>query len=52
MLTPTAANFAVDPYQTVLRRAVRFGSKLFATKTSYGQTNIVNPVQAAPRIVV
>ena len=37
MLTPTA-NFAVDPDQTVPRRAVRFGSKLFATKTSYGQT--------------
>ena len=51
MLTPTA-NFAVDPDQTVLRRAVRYGSKLFATKTSYGQTNIANPVQATPRIVV
>ena len=53
MLTPTA-NFAVDPDQTVPRRAVRFGSKLFATKTSYGQsqTNIANPAQAAPRIVV
>ena len=45
MLTPTA-NFAVDPDQTVPRRAVRFGFKLFATKTSYGQTNIANPVQA------
>ena len=32
MLTPTA-NFAVDPDQTVPRRAVRFGSKLFAKKT-------------------
>ena len=51
MLTPTA-NFAVDPDQTVHRRAVRFGSKLFDTKKSYGQTNIANPVQAAPRIVV
>ena len=49
MLTPTA-NFAVDPDQTVPRRAVRF-SNLFAPKTSYGQTNIANPVQAAPRIV-
>ena len=49
MLTPTA-NFAVDPDQTVPRRAVRFGSKLF--ETSYGQTNIANPVQATPRIVV
>ena len=29
MLTPTA-NFAVDPDQTVPRRAVRFVSKLFA----------------------
>ena len=44
MLTPMA-NFAVDPDQTVPRRAVRFGSKLFAT-------NIANPVQAAPRIAV
>ena len=51
MLT-TTANIAVEPDQTVPRRAVRFGSKLFATKTSYGQTNIANPVQAAPRIVV
>ena len=51
MLTPTA-NFAMDPDQTVPRRAVRFGSKQFATKTSYGQTNIANPVQATPRIVV
>ena len=51
MLTPTAY-FDVDPDQTVPRRAFRFGSKLFATKTSYGQTNIANPVQAAPRIVV
>ena len=51
MLTPTA-NFAVDPDQTVPRRAVRFGSTLFVPKTSYGQTNIANPVQAAPRIVV
>ena len=49
MLTPTA-NFAVDPDQTVPRRAVRFGSKLFATKMSYGQTNIANLVQATPRI--
>ena len=49
MLTPTA-NFAVD--QTVPRRAVIFGSKLFATKTSYGQTNIANLDQAATRIVV
>ena len=47
MLTPTA-NFAVDPDQTV----PRFGSKLFATKTSYGPTHIANPVQATPRIVV
>ena len=47
MLMPTA-NFAVDPDQTVHRRAVRFGSKLFATKKSYGQTNIGNPVQAVP----
>ena len=37
MLTPTA-NFAVDPDQTIPRRAVRFVSKLFATKLSYGQT--------------
>ena len=51
MLTSTA-NFAADPDQTVPRRVVRFGSKLFATNTSYGQTNIANPVQAAPRIVV
>ena len=51
MLTPMA-NFAVDPDQTVPRRAVRFVSKLFATKTSYGQTNIANPVQATPRIAV
>ena len=51
MLTPTV-NFAVDPDQSVPRRAVRFGSKLFATKTSCGQTNIANPVQAAPRIIV
>ena len=48
MLTPTA-NSAVDPDQTV---PWRFGFKLFATKTSYGQTNIANPVQAAPRILV
>ena len=33
MLKPTA-NFAMDPDQTVPRRAVRFGSKLVATKTS------------------
>ena len=39
MLTPTA-NFAVDPDQTVPRRAVRFGSKLFATKTSYGRETL------------
>ena len=51
MLTPTA-NFALDPDQTVPRRAVRFGSKLFATKTSYGQTNIANSVEATPRIAV
>ena len=51
MLTPMA-NFAVDPDQTVPRRAVRFGSKLFAIKTSYGQTNIANSVQATPRIAV
>ena len=51
MLTPTA-NFAVDAGQTVPMRSVRFGSKLFAKKTSYGQTNIANPVQAAHRIVV
>ena len=53
MLTPTA-NFAVGPDQTVPRRADRFGSTLFATKTSYiyRQTNVVNPVQAAPRKVV
>ena len=48
MLTPTA-NFAVDPDQTVPRRAVRFGSKVFATKTSYGQTNIVDLDQTALR---
>ena len=42
MLTPTA-NFAVDPDQTIPRRAVRFWSTLFAPKTSYGQTNIANP---------
>ena len=30
-------------------RAARFGSTLFATKTSYRQTNVVNPVQAAHR---
>ena len=51
MLAPTAY-FAVDPDQTVPRRAVIFGSKLFATKTSYRQTSIANPVQAAPRIVL
>ena len=51
MHTPTA-NFAVDPDQTVPRRAVSFVSKLFATKTSYGQTNIANPFQATPRIAV
>ena len=51
MLTPTA-NLAVDPDQTVPWRAVRFGSTLIAPKTSYGQANIANPVQAAPRIVV
>ena len=51
MLTPTA-NFAVDPDKTVPRRAVRFGSTLFAPKMSYRQTNIANPVQAAPGIVV
>ena len=51
MLMPTA-NFAVDPDQTVPRRAVRFGSTLFATKTSNRQTNIAKPVQAAPRRVV
>ena len=44
MLTP-AANFAVDPDQTVPRRAVKFGLNLFATKTSYRQTNIANRVQ-------
>ena len=37
MLTPMA-NFAVDPDQTVPRRAVKFGFTLFATKTSYRQT--------------
>ena len=47
MLTPTA-KFAVDPDQTVPMRAVLFVSKLFATKTSYVQTNIANPVQATP----
>ena len=41
----------MDPDQTVPRRAVRFGSKLFNTKTSYGQTNIANLVQATPRII-
>ena len=51
MLTPTAI-FVMDPDQTVHRRAVRFGSKLFATKTSYGQTNIANPVLATTRIMV
>ena len=51
MLTPTA-NFALDTDQTVPKRAVRFGSKLFATKTSYRQKNIVNPVQATPMIAV
>ena len=51
MLTPTA-NFALDPDQTVPRRAVRFGSKLFAKKTSYRQTHIANPVKATPRIAV
>ena len=51
MLTPSA-NFAMDTDQTVPRRVVRFWSKLLATKTSYGQTNIVKPVQAAPWIVV
>ena len=51
MLTPTT-NFAVDPDQTVARRAVKFGSTLFATKTSYRQTNIANSVQATPRIAV
>ena len=50
MLTPMA-KFTVGPGQTVPRRAVRFGSKLFVTKTSYKQTNIANPVQAASRIV-
>ena len=50
MLTPTA-NFAVDPGQTAPRREVRFGSKLFAKKMSYRQTNIGNLVQAAPRKV-
>ena len=47
MLTPTA-NFAVDPDQTVPRRAVRFGSKLLVLR----KTNIANPVQATPRIAV
>ena len=47
MLTPTA-NCAVDPDQTVPRRAVEFVTKLLATKSSYGQTNIANPVQATP----
>ena len=51
MLTPTA-NFAMDPDQTAPRRAVRFGSTLFAPKTSYGQSNSANLVQAAPGIVV
>ena len=50
MHTPTA-NCAVDPDHTVPRRAVKFVSKLFATK-SFGQTNIANPVQATPRIAV
>ena len=51
MLTPTA-NFAVDPDQTVRRRAVRFGFKLFATERSYRQTNIAIPVQAAPSSLI
>ena len=51
MLTPTA-NFAVDPDQTVPKRAVRFGSTLFATKASYRQTNVANLVQAVPRKVI
>ena len=51
MLTSTA-NFALDPDQTVPRRSVRSGSKLFAKETSYGQTNIANPVQITPRIAV
>ena len=51
MITPTA-NCAVDPDQTVPRRAVRYVFKLLATKSSYGQTNIVNLVQATPRIAV
>ena len=51
MLAPMA-NFAMDPDQTVPRRAVRFGSTLFATKASYRQTNIANLVQAVPRKVV
>ena len=51
MLTPTA-NFAVDPDQTVRRSEVRFGSTLFATKTSYRQTNIGNLVQAAPSSLI
>ena len=51
MLTPTA-NFAVDPDQTVRRTAVRFRSTLFATKMSYRQTNIGNPVQAAPSSLI
>ena len=46
------ANFAVDPDQTVRRRAVRFGSTLFATKKSYRQANIVNPVQADPSSLI
>ena len=49
MLTSTA-NCAVDPDQTVPRGAVRIVSKLLATKSSYGQTIIANPVQATPRI--
>ena len=51
MVMPTA-NFALDHDQTVPMRSIRFGSKLFATKTSYGQTNIANPVQATPMIAV
>ena len=51
MLKPTA-NFAMDPDQTVRRSEVRFGSTLFVTKTSYRQTNIGNPVQAAPSSLI
>ena len=51
MLAPMAY-FAVDPDQTVPRTAVRFGSTLFATKTSYRQSNVANTVQAASRKVV